>query len=98
MTSSAWRVLVDTYRGPRIAGAHSDALFALELLALGLEGGRDGQLGSVELGDVPVAAGGHRGAQRAHQVEGAVVLPGRALDDLLEGAVLGRGHPGASRK
>ena len=36
--------------------------------------GRDHQLGAVELGDVLVAAGRHRGAQAAHQVERAVVL------------------------
>ena len=60
--------------------AHADRLLALELLALGLQRRRDHHLGAVERGDVLVAAGRHRGPQRAHQVEGAVVLagPGRA--------------------
>ena len=49
-------------------------------------------------GDVLVAAGGHRGAQAAHQVEGAVVLVRRAEQDLLERAVLGRLHARAARK
>ena len=45
--------------------------------------GRDHQLRPVELGDVLVAAGRHRGAQAAHQVERAVVLVRGAGDDLL---------------
>src|SRR5437764_7074556 len=57
------------------ASPHPHALLALELLALGLQRRRDRQLRPVELGDVAIAAGGHRGAQRAHQVERAVVLP-----------------------
>ena len=77
-------------RRPSAARAHADRLVALELLALGLQRRRDHQLGPVELGDVLVAAGGHRGAQAAHQVERAVVLARGADDDLLERAVLRR--------
>src|SRR3954471_10861519 len=58
------------------ARRHADRLLALQLLALGLQRRRDHQLGPVELGDVLVAAGRHRGLQRAHQVERAVVLAG----------------------
>ena len=63
-----------------------------------LERGRDHHLGPVEGRDVLVAAGGHRGAQAAHQVEGAVVLVGRAEQDLLERAVLGGLHARAARQ
>src|SRR6185312_11597427 len=58
------------------AGRHADLLLALELLALRLQRRGDHQLGPVELRDVLVAAGGHRGLQRAHEVERAVVLAG----------------------
>src|SRR5437763_7818335 len=85
-------VSVDTYRSGRRLGAHAHTLLALQVLALGLERRRHRQLGPVELGDVPIAAGGHRGAQRAHQVERPVVLPGRASDDLLERPVEGGRH------
>src|SRR3954453_7235718 len=78
------------------AGAHADALVALERLALRLQRGGDHELGPVELGDVLVATGGHRGAQAAHEVERAVVLAGGAGDDLLERPVLGRRHAGAT--
>ena len=76
-------------RGGRRGGAHADRLVALQLLALALERRRDHHLRAVEGGDVLVAAGGHRGAQAAHQVERAVVLVGGAEQDLLERAVLG---------
>src|ERR687887_141154 len=56
------------------ARAHADRLVALQGLALGLQRGRDHQLGAVELRDVLVAARGHRRAQAAHEVEAAVVL------------------------
>src|SRR3954447_12849493 len=69
--------------------AHADRLIALELLAFGLERRGHHHLGAVEGGDVLVAAGGHRGAEAAHEVEGAVVLVGRPEQDLLERAVLG---------
>src|SRR3954465_13875872 len=75
-------------RSSRGRGAHADRLVALELLALGLERRRDHDLRAVERGDVLVAAGGHRRAQRAHQVERAVVLVGGPHEDLLERAVL----------
>src|SRR5437764_14905346 len=89
---------VDTYCGVLAARAHADALLALKLLALGLECRRDRQLGAVELGDVAVAAGRHRGAQGTHQVEGPVVLPRGALDDLLERAILSGGDACAARQ
>src|SRR5438270_11073552 len=91
-------LVADTDRRGLAARAHPHALLTLELLALGLERRRDGQLGAVELGDVAVAAGRHRGAQRAHQVEGPVVLPRGALDDLLERAVLSGRDAGAARQ
>src|SRR3954468_6239632 len=85
-------------RGGRLAGAHADRLSRLELLALRLERRRDHDLGAVERGDVLVAAGGHRRAQRAHQVERAVVLVRGAEQDLLERAVLRRLHARAARQ
>src|ERR1700736_5918731 len=88
----------DTARRGFAAGAHPDTLLTLEMLALGLQRRRDRQLGPVELRDVAVAAGRHRGPQGAHQVEGAVVLSRRPLDDLLERAVLGGGDAGAARQ
>jgi len=91
-------VIADTHGRAAAAGAHADALLTLELLALGLQGRRHHQLGAVELRDVAVAAGGHRSAQAAHQVERAVVLAGRTGDDLLEGAVLLGRHSGATRQ
>ena len=84
--------------GRRRGGAHADRLVALELLALGLERRRDHHLGAVERGDVLVAAGGHRGAQAAHQVERAVVLVRGAEQDLLERAVLRRLDARAARQ
>src|SRR5581483_3799087 len=91
-------VLLDTYRVSLVGCAHADALLALKVLALGLERGGNRQLGPVELRDVPVPAGGHRGPQGTNQVEGAVVLAGRALDDLLERPVLRRRDTGPARK
>src|SRR5581483_3333072 len=98
VTAPAASLVADTDRRRRPAGAHPDPLVALELLALRLERGSDRELGAVELGDVPVAARRHRCAQRAHQVEGAVVLTRRPLDDLLERAVLGRRDPRPARQ
>src|SRR5262245_54066809 len=83
------------HRGAAI-GAHADVLLVLELLALGLEGRRHHHLGPVELGDVGVAAGRHRRPQRAHQVEGPVVLLGGAEQDLLERPILLGRDAGAS--
>src|SRR5687767_11817165 len=51
---------------------HANRLRALELLALGLERRRDHHLGPLEVANVLVAARGHRGPKRSHQVEGAV--------------------------
>src|SRR3954447_22674573 len=59
------------------ARRHPDLLLALELLALRLQRRCHQQLGPVELRDVLVAARRHRGLQRAHQVECAVVLARR---------------------
>src|SRR5437763_259214 len=97
-SSEARPVLFDTDSRSRRLGAHAYTLLALEVLALGLECRRHGQLRAVELGDVPVAAGGHRGAQRAHEVERPIVLAGRPLDDLLEGAVRRGRHARAARE
>src|SRR3954454_18898302 len=85
-------------RSGRCRGAHADRLIALELLALRLERRRDHDLRAVERGDVLVAAGGHRRAQRAHQVERAVVLVGGAVQDLLERPVLRRPDARAPRE
>src|SRR5204863_2330321 len=74
-------------RGSSI-GAHADRLLALELLALRHQRRGNHHLRAVELRDVGIAGGGHRGPERPDQIEGAVVLLGRAEDDLLEGAVL----------
>src|SRR2546426_9897839 len=65
---------------------HSHAMRPLEGLALGLKGGGDHDLGLLELLDGLVAARRHRGAQGAEQVEAAVVLVGRADENLLERA------------
>src|SRR4051794_36483299 len=82
----------------RAAGTHADRLVALELLALRLERRRDHDLRAVERGNVLVAAGGHRRAERPHQVEGAVVLVRGAEQDLLECPVLRRLHARAARE
>src|SRR4051794_31808156 len=82
-------------RGPAVR-AHADGLLALELLALGLERGRDHHLGPLEVADVLVPAGRHRGLERSHEVEGAVVLLRRPEHDLLEGAVLDGGDTRAA--
>src|SRR5438270_5656582 len=78
--------------------AHAHTLLALQGLALRLQGGRHHHLGAVELGEILVTAGGHRGAQAAEQVEGPVVLPRRTDEDLLEGAVLGGRHARPARE
>src|SRR5438477_10473235 len=73
--TAAPSVIADGYpgrhRGPPV-GSHAHGLLALELLALGLERGRDHHLGPLEVADVLVAARRHGGAERTHQVEGAV--------------------------
>src|SRR3954452_9368911 len=83
------------HRGAAVR-AHAHRLVALQLLALGLQGRGDHHLGALEVANVLVAAGGHRGAQRPDQVEGAVVLLGGSEQDLLQGAVLLGGHAGAA--
>src|SRR5215204_6015621 len=64
--------------------AHPHTLGRLFGLALGGERGREHDLGLLELLYVLVACRGHAGPQSAHQVEGAVVLAGRADEDLFE--------------
>src|ERR1035441_4630460 len=76
----------DTDRRCPTVRTHADTLLTLKVLAHGLERGGNHQLGSVELGDVAIPAGRHRGAQATHQVEGSVVLPSGALDEI------GRAH------
>src|SRR6185436_21116001 len=72
--------------GTRLASpAHADALAALERLALGQQRRRHHDLGLLELLQRLVAGGGHRGTQRAEQVERAVVLVRGTDQDLLEG-------------
>src|SRR5579884_3808113 len=66
--------VADTDGGSPAACSHPHALLALQVLALGLQRRGDHQLSAVELGDVAVAAGRHRGLQPAHEVERAVVL------------------------
>src|SRR2546421_7774111 len=68
--------------------AHADALAVLEALALGLQRGGHHDLGLLELLDRLVAGGGHRRAQGAEEVEGAVVLVRRTDEDLVECAPL----------
>src|SRR3954451_20055856 len=91
-------VVLRVRRGGRAARAHPDLLGALQLLALGLERRGDHELRAVELRDVAVAARRHRGPQPAHEVERAVVLVGRAGEDLLERPVLDGLHARAARE
>src|ERR671931_1377534 len=65
---SATRVSICDKRHRSAPRGHPDLLLALELLALGLQRRCDHQLGPVELRDVLVAAGGHRGLQGAHEI------------------------------
>src|SRR5437588_678325 len=80
----------------RRLATHADALAALEALALGLQGGGHHDLGLLELLDRVVPGGGHRRAQGAEQVEGAVVLVGRTDEDLVERAPLTGVHTRAA--
>ncbi len=73
-------------------------LLVLELLALAHQRRGDHHLGPLEGADVLVATGGHRGFQRPHQVEGAVVLLRRAEQDLLHRPVLLGRDAGAARQ
>src|SRR5260370_8866534 len=80
----------------RRLATHADALAALQALALGLQGGGHHDLGLLELLDRVVAGGGHRRAQGAEQVEGAVVLVGGTDEDLVERAPLTGVHTRAA--
>src|SRR5918997_5562755 len=64
--------------------AHPDALGALLELALRFQRRRVHDLGLLELLDVLVAGSRHAHPQSAHEVQGAVVLMGRADQDLFE--------------
>src|SRR4051794_145112 len=86
-----------SHSGPPVR-AHPHRLLVLQLLPLAHQRRRDHHLGPLEGADVLVAAGGHRGFQRPHQVEGAVVLLGRAEEDLLQRPVLLGGDAGAARQ
>src|SRR5581483_6752321 len=69
---------------------HPDALLRLIGLALGLDAGRDDELGLLELLDRGVARRRHRGCEGPEQVEGAVVLVRRPDEDLAQrGDLLG---------
>src|SRR5215218_259787 len=99
--TAAPSVIADCYsrrHSSPAVGAHAHGLLALELLALGLERRRDHHLGALEVADVLIAAGGHRGTQRADQAERAVVFVGGAVEDLVERAVLDRRHAGPPRQ
>src|SRR3984893_14527303 len=82
----------------RRLATHADALAALEALALGLQGGGHHDLGLLEVLDRVVAGGGHRRAQGAEQVEGAVVLVGGPDEDLVERPPLAGVHARAARQ
>src|ERR1044072_8692093 len=92
------------YRNPRgnsraPVRAHADSLLSLQLLPLAHQRRRHHHLGALEGTNVLVAASGHRRLQRPHQVEGAVVLLGRAEQDLLHRPVLpGRDAAGARQR
>src|SRR4051794_4478983 len=85
------------HRGPPV-GAHPHRLLVLQLLPLAHQRRSHHHLGPLEGADVLVAAGGHRGFQRPHQVEGPVVLLGRPEEDLLERPVLLGRDAGAARQ
>src|SRR5438874_6595834 len=78
--------------------AHADALGALEGLALGLQRRCHHHLGLLELLQRLVTGGGHRGAKRTEEVEGAVVLVRRAHEDLGQRRPVARLHPCATRE
>src|SRR3972149_829244 len=68
--------------------AHPHALVPLVGLALGLDRGGHHQLGLLELLDRRVAGRGHRGGERAEEIERAIVLVRRSHEYLLEGGDL----------
>src|SRR6185437_1947124 len=77
---------------------HTDALGALQRLALGLQRGRDHDFGLLEFLDGLVTGGGHRRAQRTEQVERAVVLVRGSGQDLGQRRLLTREHTRAARE
>src|SRR5205807_8739641 len=83
-------VVIDEGGRLSVRGAHAGPLVTLQRLALRLQRRRYHHLGAVELRQVLVPACRHRGAQATEQVEGAIVLPRGAHEDLLQRAVLGR--------
>src|ERR1019366_2474916 len=82
---------------PGWSATHPHTLGPLEGFPLGLEGGGDHDLGLLEFLDRLVPAGGHGGPERAEQVHPAVVLVGRAEEDLLHGTSDRRLPPGPAR-
>src|SRR5207237_7387282 len=74
------------------SAGHADALGALQRLALGLQRGRDHDLGLLEFLHGLVAGRRHRRAQRAEEVERAVVLVRGPDEDLGERGLLAREH------
>src|SRR3954452_23137804 len=82
--------------GPSVTHAH--VLGPLEGLALRLESRGHHDLGHLELLQRLVAARGHRRAQRPEQVHAAVVVVGRADQDLLQRTPDGRADAGAARQ
>src|SRR5437773_2249842 len=70
----------------------------LQGLALGLDGRGDDDLRLLELLDRGVSRGGHRGPKGPEQVQGAVVLVGRADEDLLQAADPLGGDPSPTGK
>src|SRR5713226_7776150 len=79
---SRMAILLDT----RTLARGAELLRALEDLALGLDRGRDDQLGLLQLADVHGAHRAHAGADGPHEVERAVLGEGGPEEDLLERA------------
>src|SRR5947207_15777192 len=80
------------------SAGHADALGALQRLALGLQRGRDHDLGLLEFLDRLVAGRRHRRSQRAEEVERPVVLVRGTDHDLGEGGLLTRQHTRPARQ
>src|SRR5262245_49931741 len=97
--TSAWAVaesVAMSMWSVRLLSVHADALGTLECLAFGLQGRREHHLGLLELLERLVPGGGHRGAQRAEEVERAVVLVRGADEDLGQRRPVRRLHPRAA--
>src|ERR1019366_9991631 len=73
--------------------AHADTLRPLEELPLGLQGGSDHDLCLLEFLHRLVPARGHGRAQCTEEVHAAVVLVGRAEQDLTEAPAHRGAHP-----